>query len=70
MNITHDPKRCINCGNCILICPNIFEFKNNKVALIKGRENLETGKFEREVDKVERAKDTIDICPVKAIEVK
>jgi len=70
MNIIHDPKKCISCGNCVAICPKVFEFKNNKVLLIGGKKNQESGKFEKDIDKVECIKDAADICPVRAIEVK
>lgn len=70
MKIIHDPKKCINCGNCVAICPEFFKFFNDKVRIIEGKENIKTGDFERDIEKEGCAKDAAETCPVKAIKIK
>jgi len=72
MKITHDPKKCINCGNCVSLCPDLFEVdndNNDNIKLIKGELNSKTGNFERKIEKVDCAKDAAEICPVGAIKI-
>ena len=70
MKIIHDPKKCINCGNCVAICPIFFQFTDDKVMLIQGKEDRKAGRFEREVEKIDCGKDAADTCPTSAIEAK
>ena len=71
--IIYNPKKCINCGNCVSICSNFFKInnkKNNEILLIGGKLNENSGNFEKEAENINCAKDAIDICPVKAINLK
>jgi ferredoxin len=69
MKITHNPKKCINCGNCVSLCPDLFKVDNDNIKLIKGELNSKTGNFERKIEKVDCAKDAAEICPVGAIKI-
>jgi ferredoxin len=53
-----DQKKCIGCGLCTSICPEVFELKNSKAAVIgncKGNED--------------KCKEAADSCPVQAIKL-
>jgi len=58
MKISINKEKCIGCGACVSICPNVFELKNGK-AQAKVKETKETC-----------AKEAADSCPVQAISVK
>jgi ferredoxin len=49
-----DKNRCIGCGTCASICPQVFELKGDK-ANVKAQKNLPC------------VKDAIESCPVNAI---
>ncbi len=64
MKITIDKNKCIGCGSCLAVCPDLFEMgDDNKARLKEGAEN----KDDAEVQKC--AQEAADICPVKAIEI-
>lgn len=46
-----DRSKCIGCGACVSICPNVFELKDGK-SHVKSNDNCE---------------DAVDACPVAAI---
>lgn len=50
-----DKEKCIGCGLCESIAPNVFEIKNGK-AHVKNQKGDES-----------KIKDAIDSCPVEAI---
>ena len=53
-----DPELCIGCGNCVGICPEVFEMRDDDLAhVIEGSE----------CDDPECCKDAADSCPVDAI---
>ena len=60
MNVSVDKKKCISCGACISICPDVFEFGDDGKSAVKKGANLES-------DDIEAAKSA---CPVSAISVK
>ncbi|MBI2630124.1 ferredoxin [Candidatus Pacearchaeota archaeon] len=56
MKIKVDKEKCIGCGACEAICPEIFKMEDGKAKVI-GKESKCT-------------KEAADSCPVQAIEVK
>ena len=60
MKITIDQEKCIGCGSCTAVCPDVFELDDNSKARLK------QGKEETDDKCVQEA---VDICPVQAIEV-
>lgn len=70
MVIVHNPRKCSNCGSCVAIYPELFEFRNDQVTLIDGEIEQNTGIFQREINNVESVEDVTKTCPVSAIEIK
>jgi len=56
MKVSVDEEKCIGCGACAAICPDVFEMGNEGKSVVK----------EEETDK-ECAKDAAESCPVDAI---
>lgn len=53
-----DPELCIGCGNCVDICPEVFEMGDDGLAyVIEGAE----------CDDAECCQEAADSCPVEAI---
>ena len=52
--------KCIGCGTCESLCPEVFEVKNN-VSQVKKVNNLE--------EKLDCIKEAEESCPVQAIEI-
>ncbi|MDD5547556.1 MAG: ferredoxin [Candidatus Pacebacteria bacterium] len=67
--IIHDRKRCIRCGACASVCPEMFEMseKDNMATLKNSKEN--NGVFELEVDEAGCAEQAASVCPLKIIEI-
>lgn len=65
--IIHSPKKCVNCGNCVSICSDLFKINNNKVLLIGGKLNENSGNFEKQEENIACAEDAVNVCPVEAI---
>lgn len=55
MVIKVDAKKCIGCGACASICPQVFEMKNGKATVIAQKD-------------IPCVKEAIDTCPVEAIQ--
>ena len=66
MNIKIDQEKCIGCGSCTAVCPELFELggEDNK-ARVRGAETED--KPAEKDDKC--AQEAADICPVQAIEI-
>jgi ferredoxin len=57
MSVKVDQEKCIGCGVCASICPDVFEINAEGVSQVKSEENTEC------------AKQAADSCPVDAITV-
>jgi ferredoxin len=55
--ITVDQKKCIGCGTCIIIAPDVFKFDKNGKSMVTNQSPKSPGKV----------KDAIESCPVEAI---
>lgn len=62
-----DYQKCLSCGHCATLCPDIFQWddKNAKVGL-KGAKK-QKNKTETQVDSLVCSKKAIDACPANAI---
>jgi len=49
-----DKEKCIGCGACVALCPDVFELEDGKAHVKQGKEN-------------ESCEDAVNTCPVKAI---
>ncbi len=64
MNIKIDKEKCIGCGSCTAVCPELFELsgEDNKAQVKE--------KTEGEAEMSDKcAQEAVDICPVQAIEI-
>ena len=52
-----DQEKCIGCGACVSTCPEVFEMKNMKAEVKKGKEKVNSPCI----------KEAIEVCPVEAI---
>jgi ferredoxin len=52
-----DKKKCIGCGTCVSICPQVFELKGDKASVKKGQEK----------SSLPCVKEAIESCPESAI---
>lgn len=68
--IIHERKKCISCGACASICPELFEMseKDNLATLKNSKENS-SGIFELETDNANCAKEAANICPINIIKI-
>ncbi|MFW5888340.1 MAG: ferredoxin [Patescibacteria group bacterium] len=57
MSVKVDGEKCIGCGVCASICPDVFEMNAEGKAQVKSEENMEC------------AKQAADSCPVDAISI-
>ncbi|MFC1700923.1 ferredoxin [Patescibacteria group bacterium] len=58
MKINLDIEKCIGCGSCEAVCPNVFKMGDDMKVHIKDEGSDD-----------DCIKEAIDICPVKAIEL-
>jgi len=65
--VTHDRNKCIHCGVCVAVSPDLFE-DNGEITLKNAEYKDGIGSIEVEDDT--SAKIAEDACPVLAIEVK
>ncbi|MGB9763071.1 MAG: ferredoxin [Minisyncoccia bacterium] len=60
MKVVVDPKKCLGCGMCINMCPQIFVLKNGKSSVRKD------ALIEKNKDCINQA---ASLCPVQAIKI-
>jgi ferredoxin len=65
MKIKIDQQKCIGCGSCQAVCPDIFEIGEDSKAHLKGSE----GGDELKTDNFGCVQEATEICPVQAIEI-
>jgi len=57
--VSINKETCIGCGACVATCPEVFELKDGKAAVKKGKEK----------SKAPCVKEAADSCPVQAIKI-
>ncbi len=68
--IIHQRKKCLGCGACAAICPKFFELsEKDGLAVLKNSKKVGEN-FELEIDKIDCAKEAVEVCPVKIITIK
>jgi len=68
--IIHQRKKCLGCGACAAICPKFFELsEKDGLAVLKNSKKVGEN-FELETDKIDCAKEAVEVCPVKIITIK
>ena len=55
--VSVDKETCIGCGACVSTCEEVFEMKDGKAQVKKGKEK----------SKIPCVAEAVDICPVQAI---
>lgn len=74
VKIIFDRQNCIGAGACVAVCPKYWQMaEDGKAELLGGKENLETGKYELEIEVSEEdlisLKESASACPVQVIQV-
>lgn len=62
MKASIDESKCIMCGSCVAICPEVFEMKDDGKVAVKGN-----GEVPKESE--EKVKESESSCPVSAINI-
>jgi ferredoxin len=57
--VSVDKDKCIGCGSCAAVCEEVFEIKNGKAIIKKGKEK----------SKIPCVKEAAESCPVDAITI-
>lgn len=60
MGVKVNKEKCIGCGLCVNLCPEVFEFDEDNKSKVKGGADFEKNK--------ECIKEAVQSCPVAAIE--
>ncbi|MFA5087394.1 MAG: ferredoxin [Candidatus Paceibacterota bacterium] len=67
--IIHERNKCIRCGACAAVCPELFEMsEKDKLAFLRGSKEKNNA-YELECEEMPCAKEAEDVCPVKIIKV-
>ncbi|MDD2459292.1 MAG: ferredoxin [Eubacteriales bacterium] len=56
-----DENRCIGCGLCVQLCPDLFTIDPRQIAIVMGAATSS--------ESVERLEAALDYCPVQAISI-
>jgi ferredoxin len=72
MRIQIDTDECIGCGQCEMMCPEVFEMLESGFAHVIDNEQandpgLEPEKLEEKIQ--EKIVETVELCPVSAISI-
>lgn len=73
MKVIHQRKKCIGCGSCVAICPQVFEMSHDNKASIKVKAMIFNPEKEEETLEIEDlgcVKGAADVCPVQCIIIK
>lgn len=54
-----DENRCIGCGLCVQLCPDLFAIDPRQIAIVMGTADSQ--------ESIERLEAALDYCPVQAI---
>jgi len=65
MKVIIDQEKCISCGSCVAVCPDIFDLDENSKACFKGSDNP----TELETDDSGCIDEAVEICPVQVIKI-
>lgn len=70
MKIILEREKCIGCGSCQAICPDVFELKEDVKSHLKGgKGNPDEKSEELEIPEVSCVKEAAEICPVQCIKI-
>lgn len=64
MKVSIDKTKCVTCGSCVAICPEVFEMKDDGSVDVKGEyQNVDITDTELQ----EKVRQAADACPATAI---
>jgi len=71
--IIHERKKCISCGACVSVCPDLFEMsEKDNLAMLKNSKEKIDGIFELEIGNAvdfNCIKEAANICPIEIIKI-
>jgi ferredoxin len=68
VKIIHERKKCIGCGACASVCPEMFEMSKDRLANLKNSKE-KNGFFEVETNNINCIKEVINVCPINIIKI-
>lgn len=63
MKVSIDHTKCIACGSCVAICPEVFEMKDDGTVDVK--EEFKGKEISKELE--DKVREAYDMCPATAI---
>ena len=63
MKVSIDPTKCVACGSCVAVCPEVFEMKEDGTVDVKG--DLKGKDIPQELES--KVREAHDMCPSTAI---
>lgn len=69
MKIIQNQQKCIGCGSCVSLCPQLFQMGDDGKAHIKEAEVKKENSEEKTIENSLCGKEAAEACPVQAIEV-
>ncbi|MEK9170028.1 MAG: ferredoxin [Patescibacteria group bacterium] len=67
--IIHERDKCIGCGACASVCPEIFEMSGKDGLAVLKNSQEKNGVFELEIEELRCAKEAADVCPIRIIKI-